>query len=244
MAALADYVHSKGLKLGLYTCVGTETCKKNRPGSYGMNSCRKKMFVQSTISQREVTSRVNLGGRLLKTCRPHRRKVFCSLDCSARRSNVFLHLRVCAPFSLALHRPFHRGCRDLRKLGRGLRESRLLPRAGQRVRQHPKLVPGLQPSPQCFWEAHALFPLRVGRKRGGCTLVVIHGCMLYFLRSCVGWYLLLFSAQCSGVGVGQPSRADVQGADGPFAGVALPPPQPLVWATARALLTSSNGWGP
>jgi alpha-galactosidase len=35
MAALADYVHSKGLKLGLYTCVGTETCKKKRPGSYG-----------------------------------------------------------------------------------------------------------------------------------------------------------------------------------------------------------------
>jgi alpha-galactosidase len=35
MASLADYVHSKGLKLGLYTCVGTETCKKRRPGSYG-----------------------------------------------------------------------------------------------------------------------------------------------------------------------------------------------------------------
>ena len=35
MKALADYVHDKGLKLGLYTCVGTETCKKGRPGSYG-----------------------------------------------------------------------------------------------------------------------------------------------------------------------------------------------------------------
>mmetsp|Transcript_11772 Transcript_11772/g.14224 ORF Transcript_11772/g.14224 Transcript_11772/m.14224 type:complete len:428 (+) Transcript_11772:68-1351(+) len=35
MKSLADYVHSKGLKLGLYTCVGTETCKKHRPGSYG-----------------------------------------------------------------------------------------------------------------------------------------------------------------------------------------------------------------
>lgn len=35
MKALADYVHEKGLYLGLYTCVGTETCKKNRPGSYG-----------------------------------------------------------------------------------------------------------------------------------------------------------------------------------------------------------------
>ena len=35
MKALADYVHSKGLYLSLYTCIGTQTCKKNRPGSYG-----------------------------------------------------------------------------------------------------------------------------------------------------------------------------------------------------------------
>jgi alpha-galactosidase len=35
MKALVDYVHAKGLKLGLYTCVGEKTCKKNRPGSYG-----------------------------------------------------------------------------------------------------------------------------------------------------------------------------------------------------------------
>ncbi len=33
MKALADYVHSKGLKFGLYTCVGTLTCKE-KPGSY------------------------------------------------------------------------------------------------------------------------------------------------------------------------------------------------------------------
>jgi alpha-galactosidase len=32
--ALADYVHAKGLKLGLYTCAGTETCQ-GRPGSEG-----------------------------------------------------------------------------------------------------------------------------------------------------------------------------------------------------------------
>ncbi len=31
--ALADYVHSKGLKLGIYTDAGTETCQ-GRPGSY------------------------------------------------------------------------------------------------------------------------------------------------------------------------------------------------------------------
>jgi alpha-galactosidase len=33
--SLADYVHAKGLSLGLYTCVGTKTCKGDRPGSYG-----------------------------------------------------------------------------------------------------------------------------------------------------------------------------------------------------------------
>jgi len=35
MKALADYVHSKGLKLGLYTCTGTYTCKNKLPGSAG-----------------------------------------------------------------------------------------------------------------------------------------------------------------------------------------------------------------
>jgi alpha-galactosidase len=35
MKALADYVHSKGLKIGLYTCAGTETCRGKRPGSFG-----------------------------------------------------------------------------------------------------------------------------------------------------------------------------------------------------------------
>lgn len=34
MKALADCIHAKGLKLGLYTCAGTETCMK-RPGSRG-----------------------------------------------------------------------------------------------------------------------------------------------------------------------------------------------------------------
>lgn len=34
IAALADYVHSKGLKLGIYTDIGTGTCQ-NRPGSHG-----------------------------------------------------------------------------------------------------------------------------------------------------------------------------------------------------------------
>jgi len=32
--ALAEYIHSKGLKFGIYSCAGTETCAK-KPGSRG-----------------------------------------------------------------------------------------------------------------------------------------------------------------------------------------------------------------
>lgn len=32
---LTSYVHSKGLKIGLYTCIGTKTCHGGRPGSFG-----------------------------------------------------------------------------------------------------------------------------------------------------------------------------------------------------------------
>lgn len=35
MPALAEYVHSRGLSLGLYTCSGAQTCKNNRTGSGG-----------------------------------------------------------------------------------------------------------------------------------------------------------------------------------------------------------------
>ena len=35
MKAVADYVHSRGLKIGVYTCIGTQTCHGGRPGSYG-----------------------------------------------------------------------------------------------------------------------------------------------------------------------------------------------------------------
>ena len=32
MGYLADFVHRHGMKLGIYTCIGTETCRRNRPG--------------------------------------------------------------------------------------------------------------------------------------------------------------------------------------------------------------------
>jgi len=35
MKSLVDYVHNLGLKMGLYTCIGTQTCRDGRPGSYG-----------------------------------------------------------------------------------------------------------------------------------------------------------------------------------------------------------------
>ena len=35
MAALAEYLHARSLLFGLYTCVGTKTCKGDRPGSFG-----------------------------------------------------------------------------------------------------------------------------------------------------------------------------------------------------------------
>ena len=35
MKFVADAVHAKGLRLGLYTCVGAKTCKGDRPGSFG-----------------------------------------------------------------------------------------------------------------------------------------------------------------------------------------------------------------
>ena len=34
MKAVADYVHSKGLKFGMYSCCGTHTCAGYHPGSF------------------------------------------------------------------------------------------------------------------------------------------------------------------------------------------------------------------
>ncbi|TVU39597.1 hypothetical protein EJB05_13023 [Eragrostis curvula] len=42
--ALADYVHSKGLKLGLYSSAGTRTCSKQMPGSLGHEDTDAKTF--------------------------------------------------------------------------------------------------------------------------------------------------------------------------------------------------------
>jgi hypothetical protein len=51
MANLIDYVHERGLKLGLYTCVGTETCKKGRPGSYNNYEVDANTFAKWGVSK-------------------------------------------------------------------------------------------------------------------------------------------------------------------------------------------------
>ncbi|MDF1549653.1 MAG: glycoside hydrolase family 27 protein [Bacteroidales bacterium] len=45
MKALADYIHSKGLKFGLYSCAGTGTCQ-NRPGSYSYEEKDAKQYAE------------------------------------------------------------------------------------------------------------------------------------------------------------------------------------------------------
>ncbi|GKA20241.1 alpha-galactosidase, partial [Tanacetum coccineum] len=42
--ALADYVHGKGLKLGIYSDAGTQTCSKQMPGSLGHEEQDAKTF--------------------------------------------------------------------------------------------------------------------------------------------------------------------------------------------------------
>ena len=45
MKSLADYVHSKGLKFGIYSDAGTQTCGE-QPGSYGYEEKDAKLFAE------------------------------------------------------------------------------------------------------------------------------------------------------------------------------------------------------
>ncbi|XP_019195849.1 PREDICTED: alpha-galactosidase-like [Ipomoea nil] len=49
MKALADYVHSKGLKLGIYSSAGTQTCSQQMPGSLGYEDQDAKTFASWEI---------------------------------------------------------------------------------------------------------------------------------------------------------------------------------------------------
>ena len=45
MKALSDYIHSKGLKFGMYSCAGTKTCA-GYPSSYGHEFSDAKQFAE------------------------------------------------------------------------------------------------------------------------------------------------------------------------------------------------------
>lgn len=49
--SLADYVHSKGLKLGIYSDAGYFTCSKKMPGSLGHEEIDARTFA-SWVSKR------------------------------------------------------------------------------------------------------------------------------------------------------------------------------------------------
>ncbi|MGD8278875.1 MAG: glycoside hydrolase family 27 protein, partial [Gemmatimonadota bacterium] len=53
MKALADYVHSKGLKFGLYTDAGRRTCQ-GRPGSYGYEEIDARTYAEWGVDYTKV----------------------------------------------------------------------------------------------------------------------------------------------------------------------------------------------
>jgi len=48
MKALAEYIHSRGLKFGLYSCAGTATCQ-GRPGSHGYEEIDAKTYAEWSV---------------------------------------------------------------------------------------------------------------------------------------------------------------------------------------------------
>lgn len=61
MKALADYVHGKGLKLGIYSDAGTQTCSKTMPGSLGHEEKDAKQFASWGIDYLKYDNCQNTG---------------------------------------------------------------------------------------------------------------------------------------------------------------------------------------
>ncbi|XP_022725468.1 alpha-galactosidase-like [Durio zibethinus] len=59
--ALADYVHSKGLKLGIYSDAGTQTCSKTMPGSLGHEEQDAKSFALWGVDYLKYDNCANTG---------------------------------------------------------------------------------------------------------------------------------------------------------------------------------------
>lgn len=58
---LADYVHSKGLKLGIYSDAGTQTCSKTMPGSLGYEEQDAKTFASWGVDYLKYDNCYNTG---------------------------------------------------------------------------------------------------------------------------------------------------------------------------------------
>ncbi|OMP06146.1 Glycosyl hydrolase, family 13, all-beta [Corchorus olitorius] len=59
--ALADYVHSKGLKLGIYSDAGTQTCSQTMPGSLGHEEQDAKTFASWGVDYLKYDNCQNTG---------------------------------------------------------------------------------------------------------------------------------------------------------------------------------------
>ncbi|KAM7274686.1 hypothetical protein ACFE04_016552 [Oxalis oulophora] len=59
--ALADYVHTKGLKLGIYSDAGTQTCSKRMPGSLGHEEQDAKTFASWGVDYLKYDNCENTG---------------------------------------------------------------------------------------------------------------------------------------------------------------------------------------
>ncbi|XP_031378083.1 alpha-galactosidase-like [Punica granatum] len=84
--ALADYVHSKGLKLGTYSDAGTQTCSKTMPGSLGHEEQDAKTFAMWGIDYLKYDNCENTGTSpkerypvMSKALQNSGRKIFFSL---------------------------------------------------------------------------------------------------------------------------------------------------------------------
>jgi len=84
--ALADYVHSKGLKLGIYSSAGTRTCSNRMPGSLGHEDKDAKTFASWGVDYlkydncyRDGTPETVRFGRMSRALKNSGRPIFYSL---------------------------------------------------------------------------------------------------------------------------------------------------------------------
>ena len=82
MKALGDYIHSKGLKFGMYSCAGTKTCA-GYPSSYGHEFSDAKQFAEWGVDYLKYD--------------------FCNFPVSADAKNAYLTMAMALRSALAVH---------------------------------------------------------------------------------------------------------------------------------------------